>query len=232
VEPTTHLAIIIPIYQPINGWEELLFSRLNKFEKLLPTYIKPTIHIVDDGSIPSLESSDSWPTNVKFLSYSSNKGKGYAIRFGMSQVSADIYLFTDIDLPYLSESMIAVLHDIEKGFDISLAKRQKDYTTQISILRKIISLMLRWVIKNIFGLTHSDTQGGLKAMNENGKQLLLKTTICRYLFDLEWILMAEKSGLKISSVPTQLHSDFTQKSMNYRILASEFLNFLKLLFTR
>ena len=69
-------------------------------------------------------------------------------------------------------------------------------------------------------------------MNEKGKSILLETKINRYLFDLEWIKLAEKSKLKISSVPVALQSSFIQKKLAPSAIIKEIFNLLKLLYIK
>ena len=221
------LVIIIPAYQPSEKWDELLMKRLEGFLSLLPTELNSQVIIVDDGSFPPIgQISDK----VKLLRYSVNMGKGYAIRYALERVSADIYMYTDVDIPYKPECMLNIVHEVLNGADISIARRENDYNTQIGFLRKSLSYTLKWIIRHIVGLENEDTQGGLKAMNEHGKKILLKTKINRYLFDLEWIKLAEKNRLKIASIPVSLHQGITQKPMGLNILIKEVCNLFKLIF--
>ena len=223
------LAIIIPIYQPSDNWDSLLIERIHLFLDRLPAHIIAKVHLIDDGSSPPVLNPHN---DFIFYSYKENFGKGYAIRFALSQIIADIYLYTDIDLPYLPESMVEMVNIINAGQDIVLAKRQRDYQQQIFFFRKIMSSSLKLFIKYVIRLHNSDTQGGLKAMNEKGKSILLETKINRYLFDLEWIKLAEKSKLKISSVPVALQSSFIQKKLAPSAIIKEIFNLLKLLYIK
>ncbi|MBK7037383.1 MAG: hypothetical protein IPH42_13850 [Bacteroidetes bacterium] len=77
----------------------------------------------------------------------------------------------------------------------------------------------------------SDTQCGLKGFNKKGKDIFLKTTINRYLFDLEFIFLVSRQK-EVSMVPVEieLKENIQFSSMRTGILLSEGFNFLKIFF--
>ena len=97
--------------------------------------------------------------------------------------------------------------------------------------RKFISKILRTGSKNILRLKISDTQCGLKGFNKKGKNIFLKTTIDRYLFDLEFIFLVSRQK-EVSMIPVEieLRENIQFSSMRTGILLSEGFNFLKIFF--
>ena len=87
--------------------------------------------------------------------------------------------------------------------------------------------MIRFIFPS---LLTSDTQCGLKAMNKKGKEVFLKTTINRYLFDLEFVFLLKRNSIKAAISELTLRDGLTFSEMNNRILFHEFKNFLKIIF--
>ena len=94
----------------------------------------------------------------------------------------------------------------------------------------MVSKILQRFIKILFpSLPVSDTQCGLKGMNEKGKNIFLQTKINRYLFDLEFILYSSKNHLKIRAIPVELREGIVFGRMNYKILLHESKNLWNIL---
>jgi glycosyltransferase involved in cell wall biosynthesis len=224
------LAIILPAFQPPVDWEQNIKKYLYDFVFEMSGLYEVKIYLVDDGSEPKIKVREN--DNIDLFSYDKNKGKGYAIRFAISRIEADIFMFTDIDIPYDKKSMINIVRLVGEGSDISLSQRQIDYLEKSSVSRVFISKVLRWITRKLLRLKNFDTQGGLKAMNSRGKEILLKTKINRYLFDLEWIIKSERNELVIKSIPVTMNSLSKQKSIPLKILLQEFFELTASLFKK
>ncbi len=114
----TSLDIILPAYNPLPGWEEVVIGRFQSLVKALPD-VKIRLFIVNDGSSrldenESLRILQQVIPDLQWISYTENRGKGYALRQGVKKSSADFVVYTDIDWPYTEESMIGVIHDADQ----------------------------------------------------------------------------------------------------------------------
>jgi len=79
----------------------------------------------------------------------------------------------------------------------------------------------------------TDTQCGLKGFKKLVAPVFLSTTVNRYLFDLEFVrncFIANK--FRVKAIPVSLNENVHFRSMNYRILFSESVSFIKLLFSK
>lgn len=224
-------SIILPCYNPIEGWHEIIeknietnFASLENFELI----------IVNDGSFRNFRKEETKKTFskypfVKILSYNENKGKGGALRHGVNAAKGEFIIYTDIDFPYTSESFLKIYAALKnEKADVAVGIRGEEYYTHLSRTRVRISKLLRWFIKKFLRIPTDDTQCGLKGFNQRGKEVFLKTTINRYLFDLEFIFLAAKNKLRITTVEVELRSDVQLSIMNSKILLQEFGNFLKI----
>lgn len=227
------LAIVLPVYNPQPEWHYNIEKRFNALKSLLDEY-EVSLFVVNDGSNLHVENDQiQWlktqVPELTFLNYPENKGKGYALRFAIEQITSDFIMYTDNDFPFQNESMLDVASKL-MDFDIVVGVKNDQYYNQLPAQRKFVSKSLRRLIKIVFPkMITSDTQCGLKAMNIYGKKIFLQTTINRYLFDLEFIYSAGKAGLKCCTVPVELREGIQFSKMNNKILMHEFKNFLKIL---
>jgi glycosyltransferase involved in cell wall biosynthesis len=217
--------LVLPVFNPTQGW----FDQVQKNLGLLSSACQEGVRliIVDDGSTASkLDTSE-----ILLIQLPYNQGKGAALRKGFEVADAPIILFTDIDFPYEIDSMVKVISSIENGADVSLGYREDDYYDRVPPFRKILSESFRFVLKTILRFPITDTQCGLKGMNQRGKAVFMQTKINRFLVDMEFIKRAVKAkSLRIEPVVVQLRDDVVFSKMGIRVILSELLNFLRIFF--
>lgn len=229
----TSLDIILPAYNPLPGWEEIVIGRFQSLAKALPD-LKIRLFIVNDGS-PGIDEktsnrllSEGIP-DLQWISYSENRGKGYALRQGVKVSAADYIVYTDIDWPYTESSMIGLIGQLTSSTDAVIGKRDAAYYTYLPPARRRISRLLRTFNAKLLRLKVEDTQAGLKGFSKNVKDIFLATTIDRYLFDLEFIyLLSSKKDIRIVGYPITLRPGITFSKTNLTILFQETKNFLKI----
>jgi hypothetical protein len=84
--------------------------------------------------------------------------------------------------------------------------------------------MLRHVLRQPI----DDSQCGLKAFDNAGKAVFLETRIDRFLFDLEFLMLAN-GRVRVTPVQVQLRDGVVFSQVGWKILAAEGKNFLRLL---
>jgi len=229
----TSLDIILPAYNPLPGWEDIVIGRFQSLVKALPD-VKIRLFIVNDGSQRLDENHSAGVIqevipDLQWISYKENRGKGYALRQGVKNSTADFIVYTDIDWPYTEESMIGVIQTLTGSADAVIGKRDENYYTHLPPARRRISRLLRSFNAKLLRLKVDDTQAGLKGFRKNIKDIFLSTTIDRYLFDLEFIyLISAKKEMKVVGYPIALRPGITFSKMNRKILFQEARNFLKI----
>lgn len=167
-------------------------------------------------------------SGIRHVTYTENKGKGYALRQGVEAAKGEYIIYTDIDFPYTHESFLKVYKALKEGNDVSIGIRGEEYYTHLPKSRVYISKFLRSLIRFFLRIPTDDTQCGLKGFNQKGKEVFLKTTINRYLFDLEFVFLSAREKLKIKTVEVELRPEVVLSKMNWKILLQEFGNFLKI----
>ncbi|MBP6732326.1 MAG: glycosyltransferase family 2 protein [Chitinophagales bacterium] len=224
------LSVVLPAYNPPTGWKEQVIS---SYKKILQEIPDAELIIVNDGSknldLQELNSIQTFFKDFIPVSYTENKGKGYALREGVKRANGDLIIYTDIDFPYTHESLMNLFTELKSGKqDLLVGIRSEEYYTHLPKARVRISKILRWFIKKFLRIPTNDTQCGLKGFNQAGKTVFMQTTINRYLFDLEFIFLSARKKLAIKTVEVELKPGIVLSSMNWKILLQEFINFLKI----
>jgi glycosyltransferase involved in cell wall biosynthesis len=228
------LNIIIPCYNPFPGWEKELVKNCLDFKVWYKEDF--SLILVNDASSRNVsrEHIDYLRQRIPhfyYHSYDTNRGKGYALRTGAGPVQEGYILYTDIDFPYEKESMLRILRALEEGSDIAVGTRDDMYYENIPKRRTLISKLLRWHFRVVFRLPITDTQCGLKAFNQKGKEIFMKTRIDRFLFDMEFIALASRrKNITMKPVAVKLRNDVQFSRMNARILLREAFNFFRIFY--
>lgn len=226
------LSLVVPCYNPPPGWSEQLAEQFVAFrERSGCEEVK--LVLVNDGSgrgvgPDQVRLIENRVGIFEFISYPTNRGKGFALRRGVAVTDSDLVLFTDVDFPYTLESMLSVEAALLREGGIATGFRQPNYYLQTPRFRKWLSRSFRWVLRTFLGLKSLDTQCGLKGFDRQGKEVFLETTIDRYLFDLEFLLKA-RSRVRITNVPVVLRPNISFSSVGLNILLNEGFNFLRIL---
>ena len=227
----TPIDVIIPCFNPSDGWQEQLSDSMLSIQKINP---QTNWIIVDDGSTSTIDIQPiiekGFINNLIVIKHDHNRGKGAAIRSGLKSCKNQIIVFTDIDFPYTLESFWNVLKPILSGEqDVCFGIRGEEYFAAIPDTRRRISQVMKQLNKILFRLPHPDTQCGLKAFNTRGKDVLLNTKTKRFLVDLEFLKLAKKTqGLKLLPVTVTLRPDIHLSDMSMKILLQEFYSLVKI----
>lgn len=234
------LDLVVPFYNPKPGWE---VKFVNKFQQLINeqfdgdnTYIH--VIVVNDGSdSPFTEKEIQYLQqhipHVHAIGYSENQGKGFALRTGVAEAKTGFCIYSDNDFPFGLKVIREMYDALQTGADIVTGCRTRgNYFRHLPLKRKIASRSVSFINKYILRLPIADTQAGIKAFNTKGRGVFLRTTINRFLFDMEFILLAGRTPrmriieLHVNVVPGIKMSNFPHKIMQqeFRNLMSLFLN--------
>ena len=231
--PPVRLQVIVPCYNPQEGWEQVLADKFADFRAALAGLVDEVgLIVVNDGSSRNLTATNidrlkSLVAGAQVVNYSENRGKGYALRQGVQASDADLLLVTDADFPYTIESMRRVTEVLHVQGGIAAGNRDTAYYTKVPPFRRRLSQTLRWFLRNVLRQPIDDSQCGLKAFDKTGKAVFLETGIDRFLFDLEFLMLAN-GRVKVTPVPVELRPGVVFSTVGWKILATEGLNFLKL----
>lgn len=220
------------MYNPPEDWEKTLLVRYIDFSKVTGQCLP--LLLINDGSSANVSDavhflSEQLGDRFNYLSYPKNLGKGGALKYGASHANTSKYIFTDIDFPYDPESMKSIMTKASLTDGIVIGQRDQHYYAEMTPLRIMLSKGLKWLNKIILRLPTNDTQCGLKAFDNNAKNILLSCHTNRFLIDLEFLLAANKSKILITPVPVQLRKEIDFTAFDTSVLLKETLNFIKLI---
>ncbi len=233
----SEIDIILPCYNPRTNWQEIISDRMNQLNILCPDKLFHLI-IVNDGSRTQMDNTETEKfkrimPDAQLISYPENRGKGYALRKGMEAAHSSIIVYTDWDFPYSQDSMIAMIHQLEKGYDVVVAARTNSYFhhSELNVFRSLMSFFSRIMNKVILGMKFNDAQGGLKGMNCKGKDIFLRTKIDQFLFDTEFVYLASRErNLNICEVKTDIREGVHLSHMGMKVLRKELFNFARIVY--
>ena len=113
------LSIIIPAFNEA----DTIHLILNKILSVtLTNNIKKEVIIVDDASTDKTEDKikkyidDNPKQNIKYFSHTENKGKGAALKTGISKASGELLIIQDADLEYNPTEYNLLLQPVIDGF--------------------------------------------------------------------------------------------------------------------
>lgn len=234
-EPITSLALVVPCYNPQPGWGGRLSTRFQAFvnHPTLSGKLATSLILVHDGTPKGLDSAEltllkERVPGLTFIDLPQNRGKGFALRTGMQAAKANLYVYTDVDLPYTIDSMIAVVESLRQHGGVAAGERFDDYYEGVPLFRRILSRGHRLAMKTLFRLPVSDSQAGLKGFDERGREVFLETTVDRFLVDLDFIARC-RGRVDVRAVRVELRPDIQFTDFGLGILKAEAGNFVAVL---
>ncbi len=209
------ISLVLPTYLQEKTIEKQIKVLEKVFAKLPVQY--ELIFVIDGREDVTFNPKLLTNKKIRILGYPKNKGKGFAVRYGMLKAKGDVIGFLDggaeID-PRGVEVMLYFmnLHDA----DIVIgSKLHPDSVVSYPIQRKILSWGYRTLIKILFGLSVRDTQVGLKIFRKHVVfDVFPRLAVKRYAFDVETLAVAHYLGYKkIVEAPIKLKFDWGSSIM-------------------
>lgn len=231
------LTIILPVYNPHKGWENEFIHSLIKLREEFPD-LEYCVNLVNDGStsdIGKFIKNEILPVykDLNYFSYPKNKGKGFALRYGMDRSLSDYYIYTDFDFPFGFHS-VKETYDrlVERKTNLVIGTRDHTYLKALPLERRLLSRGT--MIANLF-ITRfrvKDTQAGLKGFDNKAKLIFLTTKTNGFAFELEFILKCLKDDIKYSFVKVVPNRHIKFSNFSSKILIRELKNYFKVAFGR
>ena len=155
--------------------------------------------------------------NVKVLGYEQNRGKGFAVRYGMKRASGDVIGFIDADTDIQIRSIGYAIKEIKKDDVMAVipSKLHKDSNVEMTLGRKFFSYGLIIVIKILLRLPKNitDVGCGLKLFKRDLIRRILPTLkVDRFAMDSEILNEIGKVGYDVSVVPFFLNKNRSEST--------------------
>lgn len=230
------VSVIVPAYKQ----EKTIFDDLKTIKNVLDNLRYPTeIICVVDGKIDHTFAEASRFAknykNVQVVGYEHNKGKGYAVRFGMAASNGDIIGFVDAGMD-LNPNGLSMLLEHFEWYDADIVVGSKRHPVSKVIFpwqRRVLSFGYQILTRLLFGLRIKDTQVGMKFYRRVVLEKVLPRLIVKtFAFDIEILSVANYLGFKrIYEAPVEITLNYGQSSIgtilfNKRVLKTVILMLL------
>jgi glycosyltransferase involved in cell wall biosynthesis len=163
-----------------------------------------------DGSGASLEPLDH--ARVRRIELARHKGKGEALRVGLTEGRGRYLGFIDADGDLPAELLGPFVSEIRSGnVDIVLgSKRHSGSEVEYPIVRRLYSWGFQQMVRLLFDLDVRDTQTGIKVLRREVLEAVLPQMVeQRFAFDLELIVVARLLGFdRFAELPVRIERRF------------------------
>jgi dolichyl-phosphate beta-glucosyltransferase len=207
------LSIIIPAYNEAKRLPQTLM-KVNEFILSQPYHSE--VLIIENGSEDeTLQIAQEFADRNAFFRVikADGRGKGLAVRRGMSEAIGEYRFMCDADLSMPVSEINLFIPPLLTGFDIAIGSREASGAVRYNepAYRHIGGRVINTIIR-LFALPGlHDTQCGFKCFHARTiENLFSYQTMLGWSFDIELLFIARKRGYKIVEVP--IHWYFDPKS--------------------
>lgn len=223
------LSVVIPAYNEATRIKKTLVKTASYLDKKGFYY---EIVVVDDGSKDNTKSvvESCEINNLRYISYGKNRGKGYAVGYGVKNARGQWVLFMDADNS-TPVGEIDKMWPYRKDYEVVIGSRylagSKIYIHQPRF--RMIASRVGNILSRILILPGiSDTQCGFKMFKLGaGQQIFAKQTIFRWGFDMEILRIAKELGYKIKEAPVEWHDDEASRIQSKMVFIKTFLELVR-----
>ncbi len=203
------LSIVVPAYNEEARIGSTLKRMLAYFDAQPYTY---EILVVSDGSsdntLAVVEPIAVRRPQVRLLSYAGNRGKGYAVRYGILRAGGERVLFSDADLATPIEEVEKLSAKLDAGYDIAIGSRDVEGSELIkrqSRFREFGGKTFNKIVQALVVPGIRDTQCGFKLFTQPSAQCIFgRAQVDHFAFDVEVLFLARRVfGYRIAEVPVR-----------------------------
>lgn len=203
------ISIIIPVF---NQQKKISFS-LEKIKQAVElAFSDYELIVVNDGSTDNtltiLKGITPTDPRIRVLSYTPNRGKGYAVRQGVLHSKGEAVIFLDGDLDISPDSIRDYVERLSICDLVIASKRHPESSVTIPRSRAFLSRAFNLLIRVATGIPQKDTQAGFKVGDgEIMRTIFRNISIKRYAFDVELFTIASILRLKVQEMPVIMKID-------------------------
>jgi dolichyl-phosphate beta-glucosyltransferase len=206
VRVAVEFSVVIPAFNERDRLPAFLDSVTTHLEKEFPNSFE--VVVADDGSTDGMpvwlmEVAKGNPA-VRTVRLPQNRGKGAAVREGVLASKGSLVLFCDADGATPIEEERRLRTAINDGADVAVGSRfigSPSVEVRRDASRRLAGTLFSAVARFLLRAPVRDTQCGFKMFRGDvGRMIAAEAKEDGYLFDLEWLCLAQKSGCTIAEV--------------------------------
>ena len=196
------IIVVIPSYEPPSTFESYVNSLIdNGVHKVI---------VVNDGSCDKYNKTYEKIENINgvtLLSYSDNRGKGYALKFAFSYIKENfdgdyIIVTADCDGQHDVSDVLNVALEVSSSNLLVLGSR--DFNLESVPKRSSFgNVSTRRLFKLLYGLNLKDTQTGLRAFSSSLLDFMLNISGTRFEYEMNVLIVCHKNDVTIKEIPVK-----------------------------
>jgi dolichyl-phosphate beta-glucosyltransferase len=229
--PEPYLSLILPAYNEVGRIARTLRAVQNYLDGRALAYEIIVAADGDDGTRELVGEMARHDTRLSVLGEPGRGGKGRGIRQGVARARGRVIGFADADDKTPVEEMEKLLPWLGQGYDLVIGSRARD-DSQIEVrqpwFRRAGSRGFAVVMHLLLGMWDiRDTQCGFKFFQGAvARDLFSRQRIDGYMFDVEVLYLARRSGYRVKEVGVRWRDDGDSR---LRLVAGNWQNLLDLL---
>jgi glycosyltransferase involved in cell wall biosynthesis len=226
-----YLSLVLACYNE----EEILAESFREIRETLDGIGRPyEIVFVDDVSrdrtraiLREIEAANP-DVALNVILHEKNKGRGATVTDGFRAARGEIAGYIDVDLEVHPRYIPSLVRAIEKGADVAVVRRI--YAFQLRHLdRYFMSRGYSFLVRKLLGTSLRDTETGYKFFRREKLLPVIDSIVDpAWFWDTEFMLRAERGGLRIEEVPGA-YVRRQDKTSTVRGMRDSFVYFFKLL---
>lgn len=229
-----YLSIVIPVYNEEAILEREMRAIISEMSKTLPD-LDYEIFLVENGSRDNTKSIvEKLTKEFSFVRavFLPVAGYGQALKAGLIQNEGNFVVVFNVD--FWNVQFLKNALEVIKNSDTDMVLGSKAMTGSEDtrpLIRRLITFGFNYVLKIFFGFRGTDTHG-MKLLRSYKIRPIIK--MCRTekeIFDTEFVLRAQKMGLKCKEVPVKCEEKRKTTLTFYKIVPRVIRDLIVLFFT-
>jgi len=205
------LSVVIPAYNEA--------ERIGPYLEAIAAFLQAAgepheILVVDDGSRDGtadlIRRERQRLEALGLLTYEPNRGKGHAVRTGFLAARGKLRLFADADGSTPIAELLRLRSALEQqGCDLAIGSRAlpaPGIERRIKPHRYLIGQVFRVLREGLLHVSVVDSQCGFKLLTAEAARIICPAArVDGFAFDVEWLYLAARAGLRVAEVPVNWH---------------------------